>query len=78
MTLTYTHDDVVRYICNETSPEEAEAISGQLMVDPELQDFYTGAREILQEVCSLEFAPARKTIDRIVNYSRSFQLHTIP
>jgi hypothetical protein len=74
MTLTYTRDDVVRYIFNETSPEEAAAISGQLLIDPDLQDFYSCCNELVRDICRLNLSPTKKTIDKILSYSRSYSL----
>lgn len=76
MTLTYTRDDVVRYIFDETSPEEATAISGQMLIDPDLSDFYSSCNEVIKEICRLNFAPTKKTIDAILSYSRSYNLQS--
>ena len=77
MTKTITRDDVLRYICKETTNEETVAIEKQLLVNASLMDFYNQTKETLGQLNELEIKPSKKVQKRILDYSGSLKVESI-
>ncbi|RYC69148.1 MULTISPECIES: hypothetical protein [Spirosoma] len=71
MTKTFTQDDVVRYVYEETSPEESLLIEDALMSEPELMTFFLDALEMRSLMNRIEREPRPDTVQSILNYSRN-------
>lgn len=70
MIKTFTHDDVIRYVYEETSPEENLLIEDALMAEPELTTFFMDTLEMRALLNRVEREPRPATVDAILNYSR--------
>jgi len=74
MTQTFTENDLIRFIYNETNEQESKLITEALWEDSRLRALY-GELCLMQQ--SLEGAmksPRAATIDRIMDYSKSLDL----
>ncbi|MEZ0541560.1 hypothetical protein [Fibrella arboris] len=69
MTKTFTQDDVIRYVYEETSEEENLLIEEALMAEPELMGFFLDALELRALMDKIERAPRPSTIESILSYS---------
>ncbi len=76
MIKTFTQDDVVRYIYEETSEEENAEIISAMLFDDELAETYSSFREIISSLDLATKAPSNQTIDAITSYSKSYHLHS--
>lgn len=70
MIKTFTQDDVIRYVYEETSPEENLLIEDALMSEPELMTFFLDALEMRALMNKIERQPQAGTIEAILNYSQ--------
>lgn len=70
MTKTFTQDDVVRYVYEETSPEENLLIEDAMMSEPELMTFFLEALELRALMNEIERQPRISTVKTILNYSK--------
>ena len=78
MIQTFTLDDVVRYAYQEMSVGEAERFEKALVLDAELMDSFQNfvtAKKFVDATPLLKEPSARVT-DRILDYSRTFDLAT--
>lgn len=71
MIKTFTQDDVIRYVYEETSPEESLLIEEALMLEPELTTFFLDALELRSMMNKIERQPRPSAVDNILNYSRN-------
>ncbi len=71
MIKTFTQDDVVRYVYEETSPEENVLIEDAMMSEPELMTFFLEALELRALMNKIERQPRESTVQTILNYSKS-------
>lgn len=69
MTKTFTQDDVIRYVYEETSEEENLLIEEALMSEPELMGFFLDTLELRAMMDKIERAPRLSTIEAILDYS---------
>ncbi len=69
MTKTFTQDDVIRYVYEETSEEENLLIEEALMAEPELMGFFLDTLELRAMMDKIERAPRPSTLDSILAYS---------
>lgn len=72
MIKTFTQDDLVRYIYQETTNEENIEIEQALLFDEALADEYATLSSIVSSVNTIQKEPSQKTIDSILNYSKSY------
>ncbi|WP_305982199.1 hypothetical protein [Roseivirga thermotolerans] len=77
MIKTFTQDDLVRYIYQETSEEENAEILSAMLFDDELAQNFHGMLDIVSELDSAMKTPSDKAIDAITSYSKSFHLHSV-
>ncbi len=70
MIKTFTQDDVVRYVYEETSPEENLLIEDALMSEPDLMTFFLEALELRALMNKIERQPRTTTVQAILNYSQ--------
>ena len=71
MTKTFTQDDVVRYVYEETSPEENLLIEDAMMSEPELMTFFLEALELRALMNKIERQPRVSTVQAILSYSQN-------
>ncbi|GAB3705183.1 hypothetical protein GCM10027592_37340 [Spirosoma flavus] len=71
MIKTFTQDDVIRYVYEETSPEENLLIEDALMSEPDLMTFFLEALELRALMNKIEREPRVNTIQSILNYSKN-------
>lgn len=77
MTKTFTQNDLIRYIYHETTEQERIDIEENLLIDPEFFDEYKKLAEISMELDRIDESPSEKTIKKILNYSKSLNLHSV-
>lgn len=70
MTKTITQDNLIRYIYNETSAEEASLIDEALKADWELKDFFEQLLESKNQLDKAVASPKKIVIDTILAYSK--------
>ena len=71
MTKTFTSDDVVRYVYEETSPEENLLIEESLMTEPDMMTFFLSALELRSLMNKIERQPRESTVHSILSYSQN-------
>ncbi len=76
MIKTFTHNDVIRYIYNETSVEESKALAHALLTDEVLMEIYKELSALTENLDSAMLEPSQKSVDTILNYSKSIDLHS--
>lgn len=74
MTQNYTLNDLVRLVYHETSRLQAEEIKEEMAYDFELAEEYEMLKNAARELPKVTFAPSKKSIDYILNYSRNTAL----
>ncbi|AUD05203.1 hypothetical protein [Spirosoma pollinicola] len=70
MIKTFTQDDVIRYVYEETSPEDNLLIEDALMSEPDLMTFFLEALELRALMNRIERQPRRDTVQSILDYSK--------
>ncbi|CAN5431664.1 hypothetical protein BH23BAC1_BH23BAC1_10260 [soil metagenome] len=77
MIKTFTQDDLVRYLYKETSEEENREIATALLCDSDLMDSYRQLNAIKEELDLIMKYPSDRVANNILEYSRSFDLHSV-
>ena len=72
MTKTFTYDDVVRYLYDETSPLENVEIVEALASDSNMLAFYLDALELQTQMDRIVRTPPARATDGILRYSRQY------
>ena len=72
MIKTFTPNDVIRYVYDETLEEENELIANLLLTDTEMQEFYYELLAVKNNLSKVFFGPSETTTQQILHYSRSF------
>ena len=71
MVKTFTSKDVLRYFYGEISKNEKNEIEEAIAFDADLQDIYVEL-ENNQALLKVTLKPNNRSIDNILNYSKSF------
>jgi hypothetical protein len=77
MTKTFTRNDLIRYIYHETTEREQEEIKQELLVNNKLFEEYKDLAEVSMELDSFELRPSEKVVNKILNFSKSINLHSV-
>jgi hypothetical protein len=76
MTKTFTQNDVIRYFYNEVTTQEKQDIENALLWDNALADYYQELVQMNRSLNKIKKQPSDRTIENILNFSKSFSLHT--
>ena len=76
MIKTFTQDDLVRYIYQETTAEENAEIELTMLFDEELADEFAELESVVKSVDRAEKEPSNRVVDAILSYSKSYHLHS--
>lgn len=74
MIKTFTQDDVIRYIYEETTPLENREIEQALICDAHLQEMYKELNAVKRQLDHSLKQPSDSVINNILNYSKSLNL----
>ncbi len=74
MIKTFTQDDVIKLVYDELNDEESRDLTQVLLCDSELQDLYKELVTVKRQLDAAMKEPSEKVIERITNYSKSFNL----
>lgn len=69
---TLNQNDVIRYLYNETSPQENDLIVEALLFDADLLGFYLEVAEVKHGLDSAMLAPPQRIVDDIISYSNHY------
>ncbi|MDI9874626.1 hypothetical protein [Flectobacillus rivi] len=72
MIQTFTQNDVIRYVYEETSEEENLLIQDALVHDTEMLEFYLDLVDLKIGLDTSYREPSSRTVDNILAYSRNF------
>lgn len=72
MIQTFTPDDVIRYVYEETTDDENLLIEDALMGDQELLDFYLDTIELKSLMTKISRKPSERTVANILAYSQNY------
>lgn len=77
MIKTFTQDDLVRYIYQETTPEESIEIETALIFDEQLSETYNSLSSTVESLKAVNLKPSDSIIDKVLSYSKSYDLHAL-
>lgn len=77
MTKTFTQNDLIRYYYKETTEKESGKIQNALICDPALQEQYKEICRTIKEIGEVQLEPSEKSVNAILKYSKSLNLHTL-
>ncbi|TAF02938.1 MAG: hypothetical protein EAZ14_04335 [Runella slithyformis] len=75
MTQTFTPNDVLRYVYEETSAQENLLIEDALLGNSQLLDFYLEALEMKLLMNKISRTPHNRVVDKILDFSRNYNLN---
>jgi hypothetical protein len=77
MTKTFTRNDLIRYIYHETTESEKEEIEQELLFNNKLFEKYKDLAEVSMELDRVELSPSEKVVNKILNFSKTINLHSV-
>ena len=77
MTKTFTRNDLIRYIYNETTENEKKEIEQELLLNNKLFEEYKDLAEVSMELDRFEMSPSENVIIKILNFSKTINLHSV-
>jgi len=77
MIKTSTQNDLIRYIYQETQKEENIEIQTATILDDELAAELDALKQTVKSITEADRVPSDWTIDKILSYSKSYDLHSL-
>ena len=77
MIKTFTQDDLIRYIYQETTTEETIQMKIALTFDESLSECYHELSKTAKLLRRVPLKPSESCIDKILSYSKSYDLHAL-
>jgi len=78
MTENFTQNDVVQLIYGELSASKSAALQDAMIIDPDLSQDFDDFCEVYHALERMDFAPSEKTVQNILTYAKSLDLHSLP
>ena len=72
MIKTFTQNDVIRYVYEETSAEENLIVEDALMTEPDMMSCFLETLELRALLNKIERQPRPSTVESILHYSRNY------
>ncbi|UBM58111.1 hypothetical protein LAG90_14995 [Marinilongibacter aquaticus] len=74
MTQTFTtkQNDVVRYLYQETTPQENLEIEANLAKDERLLDFYLESLELMADMDKIKLMPSSRVVNSVLAFSKNY------
>ncbi|MDN3659062.1 hypothetical protein QWZ08_25685 [Ferruginibacter paludis] len=72
---SFTPEDLIQYVYNETSTQKSAAIRGALETDWKLREKYEEIISAQQALEKVTFSPRKKAIDNILAYAEKSLAH---
>lgn len=76
MTKTFTENDLIRFLYNELTEDESEAIERAILTDQNLQDQINKLRKLQEDMDDIKVAPSKRTIRKILDFSRGYEVQS--
>jgi hypothetical protein len=77
MTKTFTPNDLIKFIYQDNNEQEERDIEEALLIDNDLFDAYREIAEVTEQLNRIELCPSDETINKILNYSKLLDLHSV-
>jgi hypothetical protein len=77
MTKKFTPDDLLRYMYGETTSAESETIELLINTDEQYRQTYQQWLEVSNDICEISKIPSENSIDKILKFSRAYDLHSV-
>ena len=77
MTKTFTQNDLIRYIYHDTTEKETNDIEKELLFNNKLFEDYKNLAEVTMELDRVDENPSEKVVNKILEYSKSLNLHSV-
>ncbi|KYG83487.1 hypothetical protein [Roseivirga echinicomitans] len=77
MIRTSTQNDLIRYIYQETDTEENIEIQTAAILNGSLSHELRELEQTVMLITAAERVPSESTIDKILSYSKSYDLHSL-
>ncbi|KYG81348.1 hypothetical protein EV198_1518 [Roseivirga ehrenbergii] len=77
MIRTSTQNDLIRYIYQETDTEENIEIQTAAILNGSLAHELRELEQTVKSITAAERVPSESTIDKILSYSKSYDLHSL-
>lgn len=77
MIKTFTENDLIRYVYDETSEVENLEIENVLLFDSRTQDDYSHLVELQNQLDYVEYAPSENVVKNILNKAKELTLLSV-
>ncbi|XOV92523.1 MAG: hypothetical protein ACFHWX_20245 [Bacteroidota bacterium] len=76
MTKTFTENDLIRFLYNELEHKESEEIERAILTDQVLQEQINKLRKLMEDMDDINVAPSKRTIKKILEFSKGYEIHS--
>jgi len=77
MIKTFTQNDLIRYIYQETTKEENTELETALIFDEGLSSDLSELQQTVFAINKVEKSPSQFSIEKILDYSKTYEVHAV-
>jgi hypothetical protein len=77
MIKTFTQNDLLRYIYQETTKEENTELETAVIFDDDLSNDLSELKQTVLALDGVEKSPSKFCIEKILDYSKTYQAHAV-
>lgn len=77
MIQTSTHNEIIRFLYEETTEDESEQVRNDLIFNEEARNAYYELASVKKMLNKEIKSPPKRVIENVLNYSKSLNLHPV-
>lgn len=77
MTKTFTENDLVRFLYDELTKNEKQALEQALLTDNDLQNQLEQLRAVMGDLNNVQYTPSKHSVNKILDYSKGYHKQSV-
>ena len=71
MTKTFTENDLIRFLYDELTKNEKQALEQALLTDNDLQNQLENLRAVVGDLNKVQYSPSKRSVNKILEFSKN-------
>ena len=77
MTKTFTENDLLRFLYDELTKNEKQALEQALLTDNDLQNQLENLRAVVGDLNKGQYSPSKRSVDKILEFSKGYHKQSV-
>lgn len=77
MTKTFTENDLIRFLYDELTQNEKQALEQALLTDNDLQNQLENLRAVVGDLNKVQYSPSKRSVNKILEFSKGYHKQSV-